>query len=630
MIDNKLEKAIQLLENNVFDPNNKSRIKALFDFLRKSQTFEKELTLIKSADSVQYYTRAANCIAFLWDSEEVIINREEYVRLIPYVNQINYIFFLSGFETPEVLINRIRSRAINKQGNQLNFANENLAHKYLLLTGPFSSQHTLDLSEMFKRQPHGVFSLLLQHLSLRLYAFEKVFKNQQELINALSQTVNVNPNVNNVLNIHLLWAISSYWDEDLNVKVKTSLNTILEDTFTKAKVSTEPVNRHIKLEKNTKPKLMIVAEALNKEHVMFRCFGPSLIKLKENFELIVITAKEDLGEKEWDWVDDLYTFSVREFALNIQKDRIQKIAPDIILYPSIGMKLWTILMSRFRLAPLQISMLGHPDFHYSNNIDYLIGGKGLFSEKYANDENIVPFSGSSGSLFDISNINLFNSHSPGIKSGDSLSDKENFEDPNSKKPISALKVIICANIFKFNYHFGQVLKKIKEQSDCPFEFHILQNLTGLHFQIGKKQIKRILGEERVFVYPRLVFRDYVSLLKSGDIYLSPFPFGGENSTLDALLAGLPVIAKTGSTPRELLDYRVLKQAGLEIEYCHETDEQYINHALQLINSPELLEAAKKKIKPETIAQIFKKETESNAGELNQVITTLYQKHLERS
>lgn len=65
-----------------------------------------------------------------------------------------------------------------------------------------------------------------------------------------------------------------------------------------------------------------------------------------------------------------------------------------------------------------------------------------------------------------------------------------------------------------------------------------------------------------------------------DIYLSPFPYAGEITSLRALWMGIPVVAKTGPRYAERISESFLRSIG-QREWACETDQAYVETAVEL-------------------------------------------------
>jgi predicted O-linked N-acetylglucosamine transferase (SPINDLY family) len=92
--------------------------------------------------------------------------------------------------------------------------------------------------------------------------------------------------------------------------------------------------------------------------------------------------------------------------------------------------------------------------------------------------------------------------------------------------------------------------------------------------------------ERVVLLPSMPRGDFLSLLALGDVMLDPFPYGGGNTTLEALAMGLPVVTWPTEHVRGRLSYAFLRRAGLETGLASSA-ESYVETALRLAHDLEL-------------------------------------------
>ncbi len=65
--------------------------------------------------------------------------------------------------------------------------------------------------------------------------------------------------------------------------------------------------------------------------------------------------------------------------------------------------------------------------------------------------------------------------------------------------------------------------------------------------------------------------------------LSPFPFGGLHSTVDALRLGLPVLAMEGLQPHARTDAMILRRLGLPESLIAQAPDIYARTAVELID-----------------------------------------------
>ncbi len=556
-----------------------------------------------------FYDELADIVRTVFLPKENHINKDVYLRLLPFHAPLTYIFYLSKYGNSNDLLLEIRNRSINRGPGHFAFTHESDLYKYMLLLSPFSDRGIEDLVLMAKSQPQAVVFVYLQCLASRITANPTIKQNRQKLIANLDLIRDTRLSGNSIAALHLLWAVSSYEQPENNHIIKDLLNRLLGKAIRESAPKTKTLDLD-RWDSAGKPRILIPAEVIRHQHVMYRCYGTVLRELRKKFYVIVLTAEEDLGDFEWNWCDDLFTFKLGKFALNIEIDRVQKLNPDIVLYPSIGMRLWSLMLSRIRIAPLQISLMGHPDSPHASEIDYCLLGSTL-ADPDVNFPGNLHIMKTPGSLFDFS----FDPERPNV---------------TIRENPKVIRIAVCANIFKFSLVFLETLQKIIAHCNRPIEFHFMQNLRGIQYQVGKKQIVEGLPNVSLSVYPSLGKKQYFKLLGECDVYLSPFPFGGENSTLDALLMGLPVISLKGKEPLTRLDYRVLNALDLpEVLIC-ENIEGYITSALKVIEDDNLRRSISRGIIEKDPQKFFEEETEKFKGELAEVVEKLYEDGLERN
>jgi predicted O-linked N-acetylglucosamine transferase (SPINDLY family) len=592
------------LENAFISEDIEACKKQLAFLLRSIEIEEEESHAFTFSFITHFYSRLAFIIQHIFLHPGFGLTIQEYGQWIAYHNRLSYILFLSGLRGNNQLVHLMRGRISSTSGLQLD--NPQKLLPYLLLLNPSSAQASEDLLTIFGKYPRLAYPILINFLTFRGYTIPAVYDRQKKVSATFLQADPDNLPPSLYSNLHHMWAISSYQEGDYNESIKRKINEILINDLQAKGIQQEPKISNLTLPlQGSKPKLLVMAEHMNPEHVMYDCFGTSLAELRSYFEVIAYTADSDKGTAEWDWVDRLLTFNVQNFAFNIEVDRLQKLQPDVVLYPSIGMKMWALMFSRIRLAPLQIALLGHPDLPHSPVIDHLIGGH-LLLEKTADQEKLISLPNTSGSLFGMVN-------------------RRKLARPATKPENSPLRVAVVANVYKMNATFASVLRKIRQEAPEYVEFHIYQNLRGLHFHLSKTQIQEVVSDDRIIFHPALKARTYYNSLAQNDLMLSPFPFGGENSTLDALLCGVPVLALFGKEPRERLDYRVLTIAGLTDQLVVATPEEYVLRTLDWLQNPEKLRALQSAIDPDRVLELFEKEREASRGELAETIHDLYRK-----
>jgi predicted O-linked N-acetylglucosamine transferase (SPINDLY family) len=112
----------------------------------------------------------------------------------------------------------------------------------------------------------------------------------------------------------------------------------------------------------------------------------------------------------------------------------------------------------------------------------------------------------------------------------------------------------------------------------------------------RERFARRLGPlaQRVRFLPLLGHSGFINLLSCSDVVLDTFPFGGCNSTAEALALGVPVV--TLPAPYLKGRYSLALYRELGIESCiAATPEQYIDIALRLANEREARQSLSREI-----------------------------------
>ncbi len=91
-------------------------------------------------------------------------------------------------------------------------------------------------------------------------------------------------------------------------------------------------------------------------------------------------------------------------------------------------------------------------------------------------------------------------------------------------------------------------------------FHFFPAQLGVTYHQISRHLRTWLPDCKI--YPRADYAWYMEKLGSCDLVLVPFPFGGTNSTVDALWLGLPVITVLGEQPHSRFDALLLRRVGL--------------------------------------------------------------------
>ncbi len=363
---------------------------------------------------------------------------------------------------------------------------------------------------------------------------------------------------------------------DKNFKYK--INTLIKSWFKNIYVINSP-------EKN---KIAIISKCLYTGHAVYRCLFRHIESLKDDYELTFI----NLGKTEQNL--DLRIFS-KIIPLNFSNNNIDlsvlnKNKFSLIFYPDIGMNPESIYLSNLRIAPLQVMGYGHPVSTFGSEIDYFIGGQDVEVIEKAEDNY-------SERLVLIPGMGLY----PFLPDYQFQGIKNNSDE----------LIIICPwTIQKINPFNLSMLKEILDKSKIKIKIRIFAGVPDTAiFMLVMEDIYSYLGRENVEIIKITPYNDYMELFEGGSLALDPFPFGGYNTVIDAILARKPVITLEGDKAYNRFASAVLKNLDLN-ELIAKTSDEYISKAVNIINNDNYRDSLFNKIKKINLEKIIFKPNDS--------------------
>lgn len=311
-----------------------------------------------------------------------------------------------------------------------------------------------------------------------------------------------------------------------------------------------------------RPVLLFAAEIMHSGHVQYRYFGQYLRQLRTRFELVLLTEDKEVDTAVSAMFDRVLTFqrALNGAYLGEIAGMIAETAPDIIFYPSVGMRHWGPLFANLRLAPIQLTALGHSASTFCHTIDYYLLEEGYVSDPALFGETVIT----------VPDASLIFERAPHYE----------WLDPVIRARPERLRIAVPSNILKLNPAFVTTLSKVRARSERPLDFHFMPNASRLELEAARKMIAQILPGAAI--HPQLPYMRYLALLSDCDLNLSPFPFGGLHSVIDSLRQGLPVVAMDCPEPHGRTDAMLLRRLGMPDWLIAGNEEEYIAAALRII------------------------------------------------
>ncbi len=371
----------------------------------------------------------------------------------------------------------------------------------------------------------------------------------------------VSPKFQMIRNLGPAYMGCSYDESRHKHDIKDAMNAVARkwlESLGVADVSLPEKRRAVK----RRPTILIIAELYDSHHAMHRCYGPAIASLKSRFKTIVMTPSGKMDEALLDMFDkvDTTVFDAKNPKAFI--DKAISYRPDIVYYPSVGMRLVSIICSNVRMAPIQIFTPGHPATTHSAHMDYM-----ALVDGYVGDPDLVS-----------EKIMTWPSQPYFLMREDAV-----VVEPAVKPASQSINVAVPAWSRKVTPGFLRVCAEISKRSQKDVTFHFFPNGTSALYQGFSRRVASILP---AVVHPRKNYNNYVTTLNDCDLYLSTFPFGSTNGLVDGLRQGLPIVNMKGEEPHALIDSDILQESIQPGWLTASSEEEYIKAAVRLIDDDE--------------------------------------------
>jgi hypothetical protein len=134
------------------------------------------------------------------------------------------------------------------------------------------------------------------------------------------------------------------------------------------------------------------------------------------------------------------------------------------------------------------------------------------------------------------------------------------EQKEAHNTAEAIHIAVPANVFKLNVPYLECLERIATNAFSKVVYHFFPNVIGLAFWQAHRRLRERFPT--CLVHQRSGYAQYLEWLAACDLHFCTWPFGGTNSNVDSMLAGLPLLCMTGPQPHAAFDGLMLKRVGL--------------------------------------------------------------------
>lgn len=475
------------------------------------------------------------------------------------------LFGVSGFGSADHVIQNMLEPL---EGRKKDSVSQQTFNKILLLHS-IQSEVKLPYEHYVQSHPRQILWMVLQAVGALFCVTEQENSARNQLMTSMMHGFDISAFEAPMLGwLCIAWMHCSYATLPERNQFKKLLNRMLVGWMSKIGIEQSQISE-TKI-KNNKPVLLVVNEYFKSNHAMYRCYAPTISALRDHFYVIGMTNSDLCDEHSVKCFDEHRTFEwdddVRNFLINTI-NTIKEIGPSAIYYPSIGMQMSSILMANLRLAPTQFMSFGHPASSHSDVIDYFLNEKqnmgevDHFSEKFCVLED---------------NAGIFVPHPNQPERSELLASKRSI---SQSEPV---RLIITGSAMKINAEFVRVLSRIEIQSVREVEFVFIPNLNAISICHFRKKISSLL--RRFVIHESRSYSDYLTIVSSCQIHLSPFPFGSTNSLVDSMILGIPLVVMSVENNDLQIDSGIVGKLNIEELKPATSIDEYVNTACRLIDS----------------------------------------------
>jgi predicted O-linked N-acetylglucosamine transferase (SPINDLY family) len=247
------------------------------------------------------------------------------------------------------------------------------------------------------------------------------------------------------------------------------------------------------------------------------------------------------------------------------RQAIADFAPDIAIYPELGLHPFTYFLAFARLAPLQITSWGHAATSGLDSIDVFLGSSMLDppgAERFYSEELV---------RLDPPPVS-YQPHLP-VVSADART--------RLSLPPDARLYVCTQSLLKLTPDFDAVLATILARDERGLAV-IVGRAANQSIRILQSRLAAAIPDwqGRVRLIDRLSDEDFVALLRSADAVLDTHGFAGGSTSYDLITLGCPFVTLPGEASKGRVGAMLYRAIGVEELIARDVD-HYVELAVRL-------------------------------------------------
>jgi len=462
-------------------------------------------------------------------------------QYLSHITLIENITFLSKHKTTQKILDRL----FNKKGTE--------TAKILLLMNLRTVFDFSIVDRLFKADPvlgsYWIYSLFSRYS----FCNDNVFSN----IRTLQEKV-LDYDLYPFENISSLYFNSTYIDPDNHLRIRKKLNQTI-----KKYVELSPIKNFSG--KNNPPKIAVVSKNWQSNKAVKKCIGAFIKGLKNDFDLSLVKIQNNKKTFQKDYFSRVFT--VKKEGGYLDYSSIKKNDFDMAIFTDVGLNTESLMLSNLRIAPVQLSMYGHPVSTASDEMDCFIVGRysETFRVKDYYTEETLMINGTG-----------MNSVKPNIK-------RPTFIEKQGSISKKTINVYITASLPKINPVIRRCWEIILNKTRYDVVYHLLPgNAAMQELSVLRRDLEYYFVSDKIIVYKDLSYADYMNVIKHCDFGIGSYHYGDYNRIIDSLWMGTPVVVVKGDCGYQNTGAGALKAVGLNDLIADDLDD-YVNKILNLID-----------------------------------------------
>jgi hypothetical protein len=510
-------------------------------------------------------TRITSALSSLFSDPEFFLTPQGFGQLISWQRWIAALFAASPFGNADHVL-----RSMNVKGPEVELElTETSFVKFCLLYTP-DSDIPADVQTLWTYNRRLAGALFFSLMAPRFLGTDAAHAKREALLGWLPPKLDEVDDIDQLplAILHDVYLNCSYADRADKHEIKRAIHKLVRKKLVKEGIADIDVTTPRGIE-NGKPVMLVVLEWFTSKHSIYRTHSTSLRALREKFHVVALGGAQQVDEAGRAVFDEFIPLGsdIRP-TLEMVRNEALKRRPAVVYYPSIGMFQPTIYLANMRLAPIQLTALGHGASSMSPFIDYyaiegdIAGDPATYSEKL---------------------LLLPDDAMPHVRSSDAVPIT-----PQLRENPEIVRVAVASTTMKLNPRFLRTCVQIGKAAKAPVHFEFL---IGFANGLTHEQVRRFVHSylPDAVVHSHQPYAPYMAAINSCDLFLNPFPYGNMNGNADMALAGLVGVCRTGPQVHEHIDGGLFKRMGFPDWLIAGSDEEYVAAAVRLIdNSDERL------------------------------------------